>query len=109
WIVAAPLDGQHRYKWSYRWRYDQPQALALVEHGLQENGAVYALFVSRQEMEEKMVRLPHIDGYEWVLAEDPTAEAAILKLSPGSSGVGCSVKSVASPDSRWRNGEAMLD
>jgi len=33
-------------------------------------------------MEEKMVRLPHVDGYEWVLAEDSTAEAAILKLSP---------------------------
>jgi hypothetical protein len=83
-FVAAPVDGKHHYKWSYRWRYDRPQALALVEHGLQENQAVYALFVSRQEMEEKMVRLPHVDGYEWVLAEDPTAEAAILKLSPGS-------------------------
>jgi hypothetical protein len=84
WIVAAPLDGQHRYKWSDRWHYGQPQALALVEHGLQENEPVYALFVSRQERDEKMVRLPHVDGYEWVLAEDPTAEAAILKLSPGS-------------------------
>lgn len=84
WIVAAPLDGQHHYKWSYRWRYDRPQALALVEQGLHENQAVYALFVSRREMEEKMVRLPHVDGYEWVLAEDPTAEAAILKLSSDS-------------------------
>jgi len=84
WIVAAPLDGQHRYKWTYRWRYDRPQALALVEHGLHEKQAVYALFVSGREMEEKMARLPHVDGYEWVLAEDPTAEAAILKLSPTS-------------------------
>jgi hypothetical protein len=84
WIVAAPLDGQHHYKWTHRWRYDRPQALALVEQGLHENQAVYALFVSRREMEEKMVRLPHVDGYEWVVAEDPTAEAAILKLSSDS-------------------------
>jgi hypothetical protein len=84
WIVAAPLDGQHHYRHSQIWRYGPAEALALVKRGLQENRAVYALFVSRREMEEKMVRLPHVDGYEWVLAEDPTAEAAILKLSPGS-------------------------
>ena len=36
------------------------------------------------KMEEKMVRLRHVDGYEWVLAGDPTPEAAILKLSPSS-------------------------
>ena len=84
WIVAAPLDGQHSYRHSRIWRYGPAEALALVKRGLQENHAVYALFVSRREMEEKMVRLPHVDGYEWVLTEDPTAEAAILKLSPGS-------------------------
>lgn len=83
-FVAAPIDGKHHYKWSYRWRYDQPQALALVEHGLHENQTVYALFLSKREMEDKMVRLPHVDGYEWVLAEDPTPEATILKLSPSS-------------------------
>ncbi len=84
WIVAVPLDGQHSYRHSRIWRYGPAEALVLVKRGLQENHAVYALFVSRREMEEKMVRLPHVDGYEWVLAEDPTAEAAILKLSPGS-------------------------
>ena len=35
-------------------------------------------------MEEKAARLPQVDGYAWVLAENPTAEAAILKLSPTS-------------------------
>jgi hypothetical protein len=84
WVVAAPMDGQHRYKYSQIWRYGPAEALALVQRGLHENNAVYALFVSKREMEEKMVRLPHVDGYEWVLAEDPTPEAAILKLNPSS-------------------------
>jgi 4-amino-4-deoxy-L-arabinose transferase-like glycosyltransferase len=82
WIVAAPLDWKHRYIFSRIWHYGPAEALALVNRGLQESHAVYALFVSRRDMEEKMVRLPHVDGYEWVLAEDSTAEAAILKLSP---------------------------
>jgi hypothetical protein len=82
WIVAAPLDWKHRYIFSRIWHYGPAEALALVNRGLQESHAVYALFVSRRDMEEKMVRLPHVDGYEWVLVEDPTAEATILKLSP---------------------------
>jgi hypothetical protein len=82
WIVAAPLDWKHRYIFSRIWHYGPAEALALVNRGLQESHAVYALFVSRRDMEEKMVRLPHVDGYEWVLAEDSTAKAAILKLSP---------------------------
>jgi hypothetical protein len=35
-------------------------------------------------MEEKVTRLPQVDGYAWVLGENPTAEAAILKLGPTS-------------------------
>ena len=81
-LVAAPIDGEHHYKWSHTWRYDKPQALALVERGLAQALPIYALFVSKQEMEAKTVRLPHVDGYGWVLAEDPSAEAAILKLIP---------------------------
>ncbi len=95
WIVAAPLHWKHRYRFSRNWHYGPDEALALVNRGLQQSHTVYALFVSRQEMEEKMVRLPHVDDYEWVLAEDPTAEAAILKLSPRSKGVDGSAKSVA--------------
>src|SRR6266496_69356 len=30
-FIAAPIDGNHRYKWSYTWRYDRPEALALVK------------------------------------------------------------------------------
>ena len=64
-LLAVPIDGKHHYKWSYIWRYDRPQALALVEHGLQQSLPVYALFVSRDEAATKQSRLPNVAGYEW--------------------------------------------
>jgi len=83
-FVAAPIDGKHHYKWSYTWRYDRPQALALVQRGLTQSLPIYALFVSKREMEEKTSRLPRVDGFDWVLVNDSSAEAAILKLTPTS-------------------------
>jgi hypothetical protein len=79
-FVAAPIDGNHHYKWSYTWRYDQPQALVLVQRALSQSLPIYALFVSKQEMQEKTGRLPRVDGYYWVAVDDSSAEAAILKL-----------------------------
>ena len=81
-FVAAPIDGNHHYKWSYTWRYDQPQALALVERGLTQSLPIYALFVSKQEMQEKTSRLPRLNGYDWLEADDSSTEAGILKLTP---------------------------
>jgi 4-amino-4-deoxy-L-arabinose transferase-like glycosyltransferase len=81
-FVAAPIDGKHHYKWSYTWRYDGPQALALVQLGLTQSLPIYALFVSKREIEEKTGRLPRVDGYDWVLVDDSSVEAAILKLTP---------------------------
>jgi hypothetical protein len=71
-FVAAPLLGEEY----------QAQALALAKRGLGQSRPVYALFVSRKGMEEKAARLPQIDGYEWVLAENLPAETVVLKLSP---------------------------
>jgi hypothetical protein len=82
-FVAAPIDGDHHYKWSHAWRYDRPQALALVQRGLSHSLPIYALFVSKQEMQEKTGRLPRVDGYDWHPV-DSSAETAILKLSPTS-------------------------
>jgi len=82
-FVAAPIDGNHHYKWSHAWRYDQPQTLALVQRGLTQSLPIYALFVSKQEMQEKTHRLPRVDGYDWHLV-DSSAEAAILRLTPTS-------------------------
>lgn len=81
-FVAAPIDEKHHYKWSYSWRYDRPQALALVQRGMTQSLPIYALFVSKRESEEKMSRLPRVDGFDWVLVDDSSAEAAIFKLTP---------------------------
>jgi hypothetical protein len=64
-FVAAPIDGNHNYKWSYTWRYDTPEALALVKRGLQQSLPVYALFVSQPEAITEQSRLPAVSGYEW--------------------------------------------
>jgi Dolichyl-phosphate-mannose-protein mannosyltransferase len=81
-FVAAPMDGNHHYKWSYTWRYERPQALALVERGLEQSLPVYALFVSRDEMAAKRSRLPVIPGYEWHILNDSRNNVAILRLDP---------------------------
>jgi hypothetical protein len=83
-FAAAPIDAKHHYKWSYTWRYDRPQALALVQRGLSQSLPIYALFVSKREMEEKTSRLPRQDGFDWILVDDSSTEAAILKLTPTS-------------------------
>lgn len=86
-FVAAPIDGNHRYKWSYTWRYGPQQALALAEHGLEQSRPVYALFVSSDEATAKQSRLPTVPGYDWQLLDRPRGSAAILKLVPvGSTG-----------------------
>ena len=82
WIVAAPIDGKHRYQFSKIWRYDRPQAAALVRRSLAQPLPVYALFISQKEMNEKASRLPKLDAYEWIPAEGSTKGAVVLKLSP---------------------------
>jgi len=81
-FVAAPIDGKHHYEWSYTWRYDRPQALALVEHGLQQSLPVYALFPSQDEVATQQSRLPNVFGYEWRILDNSHGNAAILKLAP---------------------------
>ena len=81
-FVAAHLDGERYAGWRHVVTYDRAQAVALVKRGLAQSRPVYALFVSQKEMAEKAVRLPQVDGYEWVVAENLPAEAVILKLSP---------------------------
>ena len=80
-FVAAPIDGKHHYKWSYLWRYDRPQALALIERGLEQSLPVYALFVSQDQMTAQQSRLPNVSGYEWRILNDSNDKVAILKLT----------------------------
>jgi hypothetical protein len=80
-VVAAPIDGEHHYKWSYTWRYDRPQASALVEHGLQQSLPVYALFTSQDDVAGNQSRLPNVPGYEWKTLSNSQRNVAILKLT----------------------------
>jgi len=79
-FVAAPIDGKHNYRYSYTWRYDRPEALALVKRALQQSLPVYALFVSRDEATTKESRLPAVPGYEWCILNDSGDK--ILRLAP---------------------------
>jgi hypothetical protein len=79
--IAAPIDGNHHYKWSYTWRYDRPQAVALVERALAQSLPVYALFVSRDAIATQQSRLPAITGYEWH-ADKSSKQANVLTLAP---------------------------
>jgi hypothetical protein len=81
-FVAAHLDGERFATFRSVVTYDRAQALALVKRALDQSHPVYALFVSQKEMEEKAVRLPQVDGYAWVVAENLPVEAVVLKLSP---------------------------
>lgn len=81
-FVAVPIDGDHDYKWSYIWKYDRPQALAFVQHGLEHSLPVYALFVSSDEATTKRSRLPIVPGYDWRLLNYSGSKATILKLAP---------------------------
>jgi hypothetical protein len=81
-FLAAPLDGERYVRWRHVLKYDRAQALALVKRALAQSRPIYALFISQEEMGRKASRLPQIDGYDWVLVDDSSAEAAILKLTP---------------------------
>jgi hypothetical protein len=81
-FAAAPVDGDHGYQYSYTWRYDRPQALALVQRGLEQSLPIYALFISTDEANTKQSRLPTVAGYNWHLLDYSRGKAAILKLAP---------------------------
>ena len=79
-FAAVPIDGKHHYKWSYIWRYDRPQALALVQNALKQSIPVYALFVSDDEAAKEQLRLPIIAGYQWHSLNNSFGGAVILQL-----------------------------
>jgi len=81
-FAAAPIDGNHPYKWTIMWRYDQPQALALVKRSLAQSLPIYALFTSMKEMEVARSRLPVIPEHDWMRIDDSNRKAIILKLVP---------------------------
>jgi hypothetical protein len=81
-FVAVPLDGERYAEFKNIVTYDRAQAVALVKRGLDQSRPIYALFVSQKEMDEKSGRLPEVDGYKWIVAENTPEKAVILKLDP---------------------------
>ncbi len=81
-FAAAPIDGDHNYQYSHIWKYGRPQALALVELGLEHSLPAYALFVSSDEATTKQSRLPAVAGYNWHALDHSRGKAAILELVP---------------------------
>lgn len=83
-LVAAPIDVRHSYRFSKIWRYDAQDAVALL-HRATENGiAAYALFQSASEMGSAKGRLPTAAGFDWVVHSESPA-GVILKLLPAGS------------------------
>ena len=80
-FVAAPLDGDHNYRFSEIWHYDRPEALALVKQGLDRGLPIYALFTSNKEMTTQQSRLPALPGYEWTILNNSGGEAVVLQLA----------------------------
>jgi hypothetical protein len=80
-FIGAPMDAKHKRKWSPVWHYGEAQALALAKRGLEQSLPVYALFVSRKDMNEKAQRLPRVEGYEW-RAIPSGKQFSALRLTP---------------------------
>jgi len=85
-MIAAPLDEKHHYRHSKLWRYDRPQALALINRGLHRALPIYALFTSMEEMTSQRLRLPTVPGYEWTLLKNSDPKAIVMKLTPAATG-----------------------
>jgi hypothetical protein len=84
-FVAAPIDRPQSRRFSKIWRYDRPQAMALVNRGLQQGLPIYVLFISVKEMIAEESRVPVVPGHEWVIVNNSDASPAVLKLIPSHS------------------------
>lgn len=62
---AAPVDGHHEYNGSNQWRYDRPEAYALVTDMLERGLAIYALQLASTPEQSVIERVPHLSGHAW--------------------------------------------
>jgi hypothetical protein len=80
-FVAAPLDAHHNYCYSRVWHYGKPEAVQLVQSGLDHAIPVYALLLSSKDVDRDIKRLPPIQGYTWKRSEKSGTRAVILILT----------------------------
>jgi hypothetical protein len=80
-FVAAPVDGQHDYRFSRVWHYGKAEAVQLVENGLDHATPVYALLLPSQDIDQDIRRLPSIQGYTWKRSNAHDTAAVIVTLT----------------------------
>ncbi len=80
-FVAAPIDANHDYCYSRLWHYGKPEAIRLIQSGLEHAIPVYALLVPSKHLDQDVQRLPEIQGYSWKRSEKSNSRAVILTLT----------------------------
>jgi hypothetical protein len=80
-FVAAPIDERHNYPYSPFWHYGKPEAVRLVQSGLNHGIPVYALLLPSNNDDREVQRLPLIQGYSWRRSEKSNSRAVIMTLT----------------------------
>ena len=80
-FVAAPIDGNHNYRFSRLWHYGKAQAGELVANGLDRGTPVYGLLLPSKDVDQDIKRLPLIQGYSWKRSEKSNVRAVIVTLT----------------------------
>jgi hypothetical protein len=84
-FVAAPVDGNHDYRYSRVWHYGKAEAVQLVENGLGRASPVYALLLPSKDVDQDIRRLPSIQGYSWKRSNGTDTAAVIVTLTKDAS------------------------
>lgn len=83
-FVAAPVDGNHDYRFSRVWHYGKTEASQLVQKGLDHATPVYALLLPSKGVDQDISRLPSIQGYSWKRSNRHDKAAVIVTLTKAS-------------------------
>ena len=84
-FVAAPVDGNHDYRYSRLWHYGKAEAGQLVANGLGRASPVYALLLPLKDVDQDIKRLPLIQGYSWKRSNGTDTAAVIVTLTKDAS------------------------
>ena len=99
-FVAAPLDGNHSYRYSRLWHYGKAEAVQLAQSGLCHATPVYALLLPSKDIHQDVKRLPLIQGYSWKLSEKSDTRAVVMTLTKDAAAptLDCVSRSVEMPN-----------
>jgi hypothetical protein len=80
-FVAAPIDGNHNYRFSRLWHYGKTEAAQLAANGLGVAAPVYALLVPSKDVDQDIKRLPSIQGYTWKRSDKSDTRVLVMTLT----------------------------